>query len=98
MESNHESMPTSSNLTDLNGSDVHSNNAGGVADPEKQASKATARDIQSVYAALGWIDRLLALWILLAIIVGMLIGNYVDGAGEALQKGQFVGVSIPIGK
>lgn len=53
---------------------------------------------ESVYKGLGWLDRLLALWILLAIIVGILIGNYVDGAEAALQKGKFVQVSVPIGK
>ena len=63
---------------------------------EDQKFPTTDRKHQSVYAGLGWIDRLLALWILLAIIVGMLIGNYADNAGEALQKGRFVGVSVPI--
>lgn len=29
--------------------------------------------------------------------VGIAIGNTVDSAGPALQKGEFVGVSIPIG-
>ncbi|TKX19289.1 arsenical-resistance protein [Elsinoe australis] len=50
----------------------------------------------SVYKGLGWLDRLLALWILLAIIIGILIGNFVDGAGDALQRGKFVQVSAPI--
>lgn len=52
---------------------------------------------KSAYQSLGWLDKLLALWILLAIIVGILIGNYVDGAGEVLQKGKFVDVSVPVG-
>lgn len=30
--------------------------------------------------------------------VGIAIGNTVESAGPALQKGEFVGVSIPIGK
>ena len=29
--------------------------------------------------------------------VGIAIGNTVDSAGPALHKGEFVGVSIPIG-
>jgi ACR3 family arsenite transporter len=29
--------------------------------------------------------------------VGIAIGNTVDNAGPALQRGEFVGVSIPIG-
>jgi len=30
--------------------------------------------------------------------IGIILGNTVDSAGPALQKGEFVGVSIPIGK
>lgn len=52
---------------------------------------------RSVYEGLGWLDRLLVLWILLAIIIGILLGNFVDGVGPALQKGKFVDVSVPIG-
>ncbi|KAJ8106347.1 hypothetical protein OPT61_g9597 [Boeremia exigua] len=46
---------------------------------------------------LSFLDRFLVLWILLAMGVGIAIGNTVDAAGPALQKGEFVGVSIPIG-
>lgn len=53
---------------------------------------------ESVYAGLGWLDRLLVLWILLAIIIGILLGNYVPSVGPALQKGKFVQVSVPIGE
>ena len=52
---------------------------------------------QSVYKGLGWLDRLLVVWILLAIIIGILLGNYVPSIGPALQKGKFVQVSVPIG-
>lgn len=62
--------------------------------PQAQATK-TAK--LSVYRGLGWLDRLLALWILLAIVVGILLGNYVDSVGPALQRGKFVQVSVPIG-
>ncbi len=46
---------------------------------------------------LSFLDRFLVLWILIAMGVGIAIGNTVDAAGPALQKGEFVGVSIPIG-
>lgn len=46
---------------------------------------------------LSFLDRFLVLWILIAMGVGIAIGNTVDSAGPALQKGEFVGVSIPIG-
>lgn len=51
----------------------------------------------SAFKGLGWLDKLLALWILLAMIIGVLLGNFVSNVGPALQRGTFVGVSIPIG-
>lgn len=53
---------------------------------------------QPAIKGLGWLDRLLALWILLAMVTGILLGNFVDSVGPALHRGEFVGVSIPIGK
>jgi ACR3 family arsenite transporter len=50
----------------------------------------------SVINGLGWLDRFLALWIFLAMAIGILLGNFVEETGPALQKGKFVGVSIPI--
>jgi ACR3 family arsenite transporter len=50
----------------------------------------------SVIKGLGWLDRFLAVWILLAMLIGILLGNFVEETGPALQKGKFVGVSIPI--
>lgn len=46
---------------------------------------------------LSFLDRFLVVWILIAMGVGIAIGNTVDSVGPALQKGEFVGVSIPIG-
>ncbi|KAK5092087.1 arsenicals resistance [Exophiala xenobiotica] len=72
-------------------------------DVEKQPphSKANSAETphggkKSVYAGLGWLDRLLVLWILLAIIIGMVLGNFVPNISEKLQQGEFVGVSVPI--
>ena len=50
----------------------------------------------SVIKGLRWLDRFLALWILLAMAIGILLGNFVEETGPALLKGKFVGVSIPI--
>lgn len=52
----------------------------------------------SAFKSLGWLDRFLAVWILLAMVIGVLLGNFVPETGPALQKGKFAGVSIPIGK
>lgn len=52
----------------------------------------------SAFRGLGWLDRFLAVWILLAMAIGIILGNFVPNTGPALQKGKFVGVSIPIGE
>lgn len=46
---------------------------------------------------LSFLDRFLVIWILLAMGIGIALGNTVDSVGPTLQKGEFVGVSIPIG-
>ncbi|KAK0745904.1 putative arsenite efflux transporter [Schizothecium vesticola] len=50
----------------------------------------------SAFKSLGFLDRFLALWIFLAMLIGILLGNFVDNVGPALKKGTFVGVSLPI--
>ncbi|EAQ89479.1 hypothetical protein CHGG_06098 [Chaetomium globosum CBS 148.51] len=50
----------------------------------------------SAFKSLGWLDRFLAVWILLAMVLGVLLGNFVPEVGPALQKGKFADVSIPI--
>ncbi len=51
---------------------------------------------QSMFQSLGLLDRFLAVWIFLAMAIGIILGNFVDDVGPALEKGSFVGVSIPI--
>lgn len=64
--------------------------------PEKTEG-AQSSEKESVFKSLGWLDRFLALWIFLAMAVGIILGNFVPNTGPALQKGKFVGVSVPIG-
>jgi len=52
----------------------------------------------SAFKNLGLLDRFLAVWIFLAMAIGIILGNFVPSTGPALQKGKFVGVSVPIGK
>ena len=66
---------------------------GGVSGSEKEQPKNV-----SAFKSLGWLDRFLALWIFLAMAVGIILGNFVPETGPALDKGKFVGVSVPIGK
>ncbi|KAJ6017544.1 hypothetical protein N7451_000923 [Penicillium sp. IBT 35674x] len=77
---------------------------------DKLSSSPTADDVEkqrtndsevvtekhSAFKSLGWLDRFLALWIFLAMAIGIILGNFVENTGPALQKGKFVGVSIPI--
>ncbi|KAK5163819.1 arsenicals resistance [Saxophila tyrrhenica] len=48
------------------------------------------------FRGLSLLDRFLVLWILLAMALGILLGALVPSTGPALQRGTFVGVSIPI--
>ncbi|KND89097.1 Arsenical-resistance protein Acr3 [Tolypocladium ophioglossoides CBS 100239] len=69
--------------------------------PEDEESRAVndCEQLQpesSAFKALGLLDRFLALWIFLAMALGIILGNFVPETGPALQKGRFVGVSVPI--
>lgn len=52
----------------------------------------------SAIKALGWLDRLLAIWVFLAMVIGILLGNYVPETADVLHRGEFVGASVPIGE
>ena len=88
--------PSDMNPTALRTSDSEQSRSN---DPEKQAENHTeqAPDKVSAFKSLGLLDRFLAIWIFLAMLIGILLGNFVSNTGPALQKGKFVGVSIPIG-
>ncbi|KAG5950548.1 hypothetical protein E4U53_004874 [Claviceps sorghi] len=49
-----------------------------------------------VFKSLRWLDRYLAVWIFLAMLTGILIGNFAHRTAEVLDRGRWVGVSIPI--
>lgn len=89
----HASRPIRENASDNDDRhDIESQQATGAATGDDIAAK------QSAFKALGWLDRFLAVWILLAMIIGVLLGNFVPEMATALEKGEFVGVSVPIGK
>lgn len=67
-----------------------------AADVEQQVPPTGSQ--KSTFSSLGLLDRYLAVWIFLAMLTGILLGNFVPSVGPALQKGKFVGVSVPIGK
>jgi ACR3 family arsenite transporter len=66
-------------------------------DLENQTSPSETHKAKvSAFKSLGLLDRFLAVWIFLAMAVGIVLGNFVPNTGPALQKGKFVGVSVPI--
>jgi arsenite transporter len=70
-------------------------------DVEKQSATSlsdTSQEKQSAFKNLGILDRFLVVWIFLVMVIGIMLGNFVPSTGPALQKGKFVGVSIPVGK
>ena len=46
---------------------------------------------------LSFLDRFLVVWIFLAMAIGIILGALVPDASSNLEKGKFVGVSLPIG-
>lgn len=51
----------------------------------------------SSFKQLSFLDRFLAIWIFLAMAIGIILGYFVPETSPALQRGKFVDVSIPIG-
>ncbi|OJJ01792.1 hypothetical protein ASPVEDRAFT_192081 [Aspergillus versicolor CBS 583.65] len=72
---------------------VHPSDVEKQAHQEPQQSSCTK---QSAFKGLGILDRFLALWIFLAMAIGIILGNFVPNTGPALQRGTFVDVSVPI--
>lgn len=56
----------------------------------------TASPAAPVAARLSFVDRFLAVWILLAMAAGLGLGRIVPGLGDALAKVTVTGVSLPI--
>ncbi|KAL2833804.1 sodium bile acid symporter family-domain-containing protein [Aspergillus cavernicola] len=68
-------------------------------DMEKQADanmSDSPQEKKSAFKNLGILDRFLVVWIFLAMAIGIILGNFVPSTGPALQRGKFVGVSVPI--
>ena len=47
---------------------------------------------------LSFLDRFLPMWILLAMVLGILLGYFVPSTHQVLQGATLIGVSTPIGK
>ncbi|KJZ76951.1 hypothetical protein HIM_03828 [Hirsutella minnesotensis 3608] len=62
----------------------------------QEVEQETKRSPDSAFKSLALLDRFLAVWIFLAMAVGIILGNFAPGTGPSLQRGKFVGVSVPI--
>ncbi|KAG6247156.1 hypothetical protein E4U24_003306 [Claviceps purpurea] len=65
-------------------------------DTEVQLNPEQHQPPTPIFKSLRWLDRFLALWIFLAMLTGILLGNFAPRTGEVLDQGRWVGVSIPI--
>lgn len=63
--------------------------------PADQSSTPTTPSLPPI-RNLSFLDRFLVLWIILAMAIGILLGAFVPSTGPTLNRGTFVGVSIPI--
>jgi hypothetical protein len=52
---------------------------------------------RSLIKSLSFLDRFLALWILLAMALGIILGYFVPDVDDVLQAATLIGVSAPIG-
>ena len=64
---------------------------------ESNMPTTTAAPAESFVRRLSFLDRFLAVWIFLAMVLGILLGCFVNGVQDVLQAATFVGVSAPIG-
>lgn len=77
---------------------VHSTNVSAQTEASAHSRNVTSDDSpSSLVKKLSFLDRFLALWIFLAMVVGILLGNFVPSTERVLDAATFVGVSAPIG-
>ncbi|KAJ3144237.1 hypothetical protein HDU89_008636 [Geranomyces variabilis] len=60
------------------------------------ASEAGSWETGHIMRHLSWLDRLLPLWIISAMVLGVLLGNYVPSVGTILGSTTIAEVSLPI--
>ncbi|HYJ54124.1 MAG TPA: arsenical-resistance protein, partial [Mycobacterium sp.] len=59
-------------------------------------STPTTADQPAVVKKLSALDRMLPVWIGIAMVAGLLLGRLIPGLGNALSAVEFDGVSLPI--
>ncbi|EPQ32061.1 uncharacterized protein PFL1_00259 [Pseudozyma flocculosa PF-1] len=59
-------------------------------------ARASGSAAKGILLSLGWLDRLLSLLIVVAMILGVVIGEFAPNAKQRLETGDFEGVSAPL--
>lgn len=91
-------MPSETEMHPQDAEKQHSQQDHTNTEAATRAGGQTTDENASAFKSLGWLDRYLFIWIFLSMAIGILLGNFVPNTAEALQKGKFVGVSVPIGR
>jgi len=65
------------------------------ADALEESAHAPAT-LLSVMSSLGWLDRYLFVWILITMVIGVVVGNYVPGIQQAFNTVKIDSVTLPI--
>ncbi|CAK1356736.1 Arsenical-resistance protein Acr3 [Cercospora beticola] len=93
-EHNHANTKTMNNIDDIEKSDTR--NASSSLDQTDEREDSAATPTAPPFKSLSFLDQYLVLWILLSMALGIILSNLVPSTGPTLQRGEFVGVSIPI--
>lgn len=75
---------------------MHGSSSGEASDPDAVDPDGVDPAQAHIVARLSTLDRFLPVWILAAMAAGLLLGRTVHGLGDALNKVQIGGVSLPI--
>ncbi|KAF2017765.1 arsenical-resistance protein ACR3 [Aaosphaeria arxii CBS 175.79] len=86
------SRDDTTNEKGLNGSAA----SNAVDDVEAHQNEANTPAAVPPLRGLSFLDRYLVVWIVLAMALGIILANLVPSTGPTLQKGELVGVSLPI--
>lgn len=81
----------------MNYLDDHDSIANADTDEKAQAHEIEKQLENDVLKRLSFVDRFLAVWIFLAMVIGITLGKTVPGIERKLERGTFVGTPIPIG-
>ena len=75
---------------------LHRDRSGRMRGGHRMSNTAATTEHPAVVGKLSTLDRYLAVWIGVAMVVGLLVGRWIPGVNTALDKVQIDGISLPI--